>query len=209
MDKRIKMSQEEMCNYFIREQKAMDYGTEFFKDLCGCSISTDNCIMVNDEVIPLSCFNIMDEYLYSVENDLDYAVQGGFVSAGKKQAYIRIGIDASNSILNKKLKRTTRHEIIHYYLWVLGLPYMDNSLEFWCLCHVYDAGAYEELDYEDEEYYKLFVNLFDTYVADLQWNVKHILTGQMIAGMSKASIDKYKEFVIDMVDKIKKLYSLD
>ena len=209
MDKRIKMSQEEMCNYFIREQKVMDYGTEFFKDLCGCSISTDNCIMVNDEVIPLSCFNIMDEYLYSVENDLDYAVQGGFVSVGKKQAYIRIGIDASNSILNKKLKRTTRHEIIHYYLWVLGLPYMDNSLEFWCLCHVYDAGAYEELDYEDEEYYKLFVNLFDTYVADLQWNVKHILTGQMIAGMSKTSIDKYKEFVIDMVDKIKKLYSLD
>lgn len=31
MDKRIKMSQEEMCNYFIREQKAMDYGIEFFK----------------------------------------------------------------------------------------------------------------------------------------------------------------------------------
>lgn len=30
MDKRIKMSQEEMCNYFIREQKVMEYGIEFF-----------------------------------------------------------------------------------------------------------------------------------------------------------------------------------
>ena len=101
----------------------------------------------------MSCFNIMDEYLYSVENDLDYTVQGGFVSVGKKQAYIRIGIDTSNSILNKRLKRTIRHEIIHYYLWVLGLPYMDNSLEFWCLCHVYDAGAYEKLNCGNEKYY--------------------------------------------------------
>lgn len=30
MDKRIKMSQEEMCNYFFREQKVMEYGIEFF-----------------------------------------------------------------------------------------------------------------------------------------------------------------------------------
>ncbi len=205
MDKRIKMSDKDMINYFIKEQKAMEYGIEFFKDICGNLISTDMCIMVNDEVIPLSCFNIMDEYLYSVENDLDYAVQGGFVSAGKKQAYIRIGIDASNSILDKRLKGTIRHEIIHYYLWVLGLPYMDNSLEFWCLCHVYDAGAYEELNYDDEKYYNLFAELFDTHVADLQWNVKHILTGQMIAGISNTPIDKYKDFVIDMVNNIKKL----
>ncbi len=209
MDKRIKMSQEEMCNYFIREQKVMDYGIEFFKDLCACSISTDTCLRVNGEVIPLSCFNIMDEYLYSVDNDLDYAVRGGFISVGKKQAYIRIGIDVSNSILNKRLKRTVRHEIIHYYLWVLGLPYADNSLEFWCLCYVYDAGAYEQLNFDNEKYYNLFTNLFDTCVADLQWNVKHILIGQMIAGMSKTPIDKYKEFVVDMVAKIKKLYSLD
>lgn len=33
MDKRIRMSQEEMHNYFIREQKVMQYGIEFFRDL--------------------------------------------------------------------------------------------------------------------------------------------------------------------------------
>ena len=208
MDKRIRMSQEEMHNYFIREQKVMQYGIEFFRDLCRNSISTDTCIMVNDKVIPLSCFNIMDEYLYSIDNDLDYAVQGGFVSAGKRQAYIRIGIDASNSILNKRLKRTIRHEIIHYYLWVLGLPYADDSLEFWCLCYVYDSGAYEKINYSNEKYYKLFVDLFDSYVADLPCNVKHILTGQMIAGISKTPIEEYKDFVVDMVNKMKKLYSL-
>lgn len=209
MDKRIKMSQEEMCNYFIREQKVMEYGAEFFVDLCGNLISTESCIMVNNEVLPLSCFNIMEEYLYSVENGLDYAVQGGFVHVGKKQAYIRIGIDASNSILNKRLKRTIRHEIIHYYLWLLGLPYDDNSLEFWCFCYVYDAGAYEELNHDDEEYYNLFVELFDTYVAESQWNVKHILTGQMISEISNTPVEKYEEFVLDTVNKMKKMYSLE
>ena len=106
MDKRIKMTEKEMCNYFIREQKVLEYGEEFFKEICACSMSTDTCYFINDKVIPLSCYNLMDEILYSVENDLDYAVQGGFVKAWKKQAYIRIGIDTGNSILNKKLKKT-------------------------------------------------------------------------------------------------------
>ena len=209
MDKRIKMSQEEMCNYFIREQKVMEYGAEFFKDLCACSISTENCIFVNDKVIPLSCYNEMDEYLYAVEHDLKYAIQGGFVKACKKQAYIRIGIDTSNSILNKKLKQTIRHEIIHYYLWILGLPHDDDSLEFWCLCYVYDANAYQELSVENQKYYEIFKSLYSKHVADLQWNVKHLLTGQMISALGENSVGEYEDYVIDIVRKTKKRYGLE
>lgn len=209
MDKRIKMTQKEMCNYFIREQKVLDYGQEFFKELCGCSMSTSTCILINDKVIPLSCYNIMDEYLYSVEHGLDYAVQGGFVKACKKQAYIRIGIDTASSILNKKLKQTIRHEIIHYCLWLLDLPFEDNSLEFWCLCYVFDGGAYEKLSSDDMKYYNLFKKLYDTCVANLQWNVRHILIGQMITGISKISIDKYTNYVEEMVKNIKQLYGIE
>ena len=209
MDKRIKMTEKEMCNYFIREQKVIEYGTEFFNELCNLSISTESCPFVRSEVLPLTCYNEMEEHIKAVECNNSYAIIGGFVHAVEKQAYIRIGIDTNGSSLTKQLKQITRHELIHYYLWLLGLPFEDSNLEFWCLCYVYDAGAYEELVYMDEEYYKLFVNLFDAYVADLQWNVKHILTGQMIAGISKTPIDKYKEFVIDMVDKIKKIFSLN
>lgn len=208
MDKRIKMTEKEMCNYFIREQKVMDYGQEFFKELCGCSMSTPTCILINDEVIPLSCYNIMDEYLYSVEHDLDYAVKGGFVRACKKQAYIRIGIDTASPILNKKLKQTIRHEIIHYCLWLLDLPFEDNSLEFWCLCYVFDGGAYEKLSSKDNKYFELFKELYDTHVANLQWNMRHTLIGQMITGINKTSIDKYSDVVITMVNNIKNLYSL-
>lgn len=31
MDKRIKMSDKDMINYYIREQKALEYGTDFLK----------------------------------------------------------------------------------------------------------------------------------------------------------------------------------
>lgn len=202
MDKRIKMSEKDMVNYFIREQKAMEYGKEFFKDLCRIDIKT-----LDDNVVPLSCYNEMDELLHSLDINDKTAVRGGFVYAGDKQAYIRIGIDTQNSILNKNLKQIIRHELIHYYLWLLGLPFGDDNLEFWCLCHVYDTGAYEELDYEDKEYYSLFVELFDSYVVDLKLNVKNIVVGQMIAGINTTPIDKYKDFVIDMVSQAKKLFS--
>ena len=183
----------------------MEYGEKFFKDICACSITTKSCIFVNDKVLPLSCYNIMDEYLYSVEKGLDYAIQGGFVSACEKQAYIRIGIDASNSILNKKLKQIIRHEIIHYCLWLVGLPYEDDSLEFWCLCHVYDAGAYEKLSSENQKYYELFVELYDKHVAAFQWNVNHLVTGQMIAGISLRDYEQYSEYVINLIDNAKKI----
>lgn len=208
MDKRIKMTEKEMCNYFIKEQKIMEYGQEFFKDICACSIITNTCFFVRDTVLPLSCYNQMDEYLYAVEHELDYAIQGGFVSACKKQAYIRIGIDTTSSILTKRLKQTIRHEIIHYYLWVLDLPHDDDSLEFWCMCYIYEAGAYQELSPEDQEYYELFTRIYDTYVADLQWNVKHLLIGQMVTNIQKMTIDKYEDSIIKTVNDLKKMYDI-
>ena len=208
MDKRIKMTEKEMCNYFIKEQKIMEYAQDFFKDICACSIITNTCFFVRDTVLPLSCYNQMDEYLYAVEHELDYAIQGGFVSACKKQAYIRIGIDTTSSILTKRLKQTIRHEIIHYYLWVLDLPHDDDSLEFWCMCYIYEAGAYQELSPEDQEYYELFTRIYDTYVADLQWNVKHLLIGQMVTNIQKMTIDKYEDSIIKTVNDLKKMYDI-
>lgn len=128
MDERIEMSENDMCNYFIKEQKIMNYGIDFFKDLCKCSILTSNGLMVNDKVLPLSCFNGLDEVLYSVENNLKYTITGGFVCSGKKQSYIRIGINTLSPFLDAGLKRTIRHEIIHYYLWAIDLPYNDDDL---------------------------------------------------------------------------------
>lgn len=92
----------------------------------------------------------MDEFLYSLDVGDRMAIRGGFCHAGDKQAYIRIGIDTTNSILNKNFKQIIRHEIIHYYLWLVNLPFDDNSLEFWCMCYAFDAGAkiylYDDLD---------------------------------------------------------------
>lgn len=208
MDKRIKLTEKEMCNYFIREQKVMEYGEEFFRDICACLIMTGTYTFVNDEVLPLSCYNLMDEYIKAVEEDSDYVTNGGFVEAGKKQAYIRIGIDTSSDILSESLKKTIRHEIIHYYLWVLGLPHRDNNLEFWCLCHIYDGGAYEQLSEDDQSYYELFQELYDTHVANLQWNLNHLITGQMITGLSEVTKDKYVDYVMETVNALKRAHNL-
>ena len=59
------------------------------------------------------------------------------------------------------------------------------------------------------KYYELFKELYDTYVADLQWNMRHILIRQMITGISKISIDKYTNYVEEMVKNIKKLYGIE
>lgn len=205
MDKRISLSKEEMCNYFMIEQKIMEYGKAFFKDICACSMSTETCICIHAEVLPLSCYNIKDEYLYTVEQDLNYVEKSGFIKFGRNQASIRIGIDAENSIFDKQLKQNIRREIIHYCLWLLDLPYEEDSLEFWCLCRVYDVVAHQELSLEAQKHYELFEKLYNAYITDLPWKVKHVLTGQMIVGIGRIPMDKYSDFVRDMLERIKKL----
>ena len=209
MDKRIKMTDGEIRNYFIREQKVMEYGFEFFKDLCACSITPKTCQMVRTEVLPLSCYNLMDEILYAIDTESNSVIHGGFVYAGDKQAYIRIGIDTNNSILNKNLKQMVRHEIIHYYLWVVDLPFNDDDLEFWCLCHVYDAGAYEKLSPENQEYYELFVKLYDSYADDLPLNARHAMVGHMMAGIEKNSIEEYSDYVESGIKIIKQIFHVN
>ena len=209
MDERIKMTDEKIKNYFIREQKVIDYGYEFFEEICACSLSTADSYFINREVLPITCYNEMDEILASVDQGINYKVTGGFVRAGRKQAYIRIGIDTGNSILNKVLKRTIRHEIIHYTLWLIDLPWEDDSLPFWCLCHVFDGGAYAELSPEDEEYYELFKEIYDKHVKCLQWNVCHILIGVMIEYLRNTPIEEFADKVMEDIRNIKKVYRIE
>lgn len=208
MNKRIKVTEKEMCNYFVKEQKVIEYGQEFFKEICACSMNTKDCLFVNDNVIPLSCFNLMDELLYALDYNKKQYIQGGFVKACQKQAYIRIGIDTKNSILTKTLKRTIRHEIIHYYLWLFKLPHDDDSLEFWCLCYAFDGGAYEALTVEKQEYYNLFKELYTLQVENLPWNIKHILIGQMIMAISKVPIENYPQFINNLICDMKNLFDV-
>lgn len=210
MDKRIKMTDEQMINYFIKEQKVMEYGEEIFDDVCSLMIiNSNNYVLVDNQVLPLSCYNAMEEYIAAVESGNDYAIAGGFVNSGRKQAYIRIGIDANDSVLDEELKQIIRHEIIHYYLWLVDLAFEDDNLDFWCLCHAYDAGAYEELTADDEDYYNLFADIYDTYVASLPWNVKHLITGQLITGLSEKTMEEYSEYAMGIIEHFKEMYGIE
>lgn len=41
------MSDKDMINYYIREQKALEYGTDFFEDICRMNIKT-----IENKILP-------------------------------------------------------------------------------------------------------------------------------------------------------------
>ena len=94
-------------------------------------------------------------------------------------------------------------------MWLLDLPHDDDSLEFWCLCYVFDGGSYQKLSSDDIEYYNLFKELYDTYVKCLPWNMQHTITGQMITSIRKTSQEDYENVVVTMVNNIKKVYGVE
>lgn len=193
--KRIK-PKKEMCNYYVKEQKVMTYSKVFFDMLCSCSMFTNECSLLDENVLPLSCIKITDE-------QYDYYYKEGFFKACKKQACIKIGIDTKKSKLGKKLKQKIKRNVISYCLWLLELPYGEDELEFWCLSYVFDGGACKELSPENKEYYDLFKVLYNSYVVDLDWNTRRLIVGEMVTSISKTTRDEYTDSVLKIVKKAK------
>lgn len=137
-DKKIK--------YYKLCEEAKEYGEEFFKELC---VSCSNPAIIKDDILPLVFTDIKDLQVY------------GRLTTYNKQASILIGIDDRRTKLVLEAKRTIRHEIIHYFLWLQDLPYEDDSLLFWCISYIYDGGAYSKLKKSDKEKYNLFKLEYD------------------------------------------------
>ena len=203
MYERIKLTEKEMCNYYIKEQKVLAYGQEFFEDLCSCMMCSDRYIFVNNRVLPLSCYNELIECVQAIEQGSDEYIVGGFMFSGVKQSYIRIGIDTRDEELSEEMKKTIRHEIIHYYLWVLDYGHNDDDLDFWCMCYAYDGGAYEVLSEENMIFYNIFVSVFDDYVKDLQWNKWHLALQIMISGLHEYSKEEYQDKIVAEIESVK------
>ena len=133
--------------YYRLCEEAKEYGEEFFKELC---VSCSNPTIIKDDILPLVFEDIKDLQVY------------GRLTTYNKQASILIGIDDRRIKLILETKKTIRHEIIHYFLWLQDLPYEDDSLLFWCLSYMYDGGAYSKLQKSDKEKYNLFKSECDS-----------------------------------------------
>lgn len=196
---------EEQAAYYRKEQKVYKYAYEFFGVLCKCG----SWIMAQDKILPIYCYNEMEEFIKAVDKNCKIATSGGLSTCSKKQAVIRIGINGNNDILSAKLKRTIRHEIIHYFLWLHELPYRDNNIEFWCYCYAFDGGAYEKLSEEYQVLYSNFTFVYDSYIKNLPNNIKYPILNAAILNLtdSDITIEEYKNQVIKEINKFIDFFS--
>ena len=58
-------------------------------------------------------------------------------------------------------RRTIRHEVLHYMLYIAGLKNDDDSAIFHYLCKEYDANAYKKMNEEEQALYNQFTNAME------------------------------------------------
>lgn len=196
---------EKQATYYRKEQKVYRYANDFFKELV--PFFDIIRMSMNDDVLPLYCFNEDEEILRAVKSGKNSYVAGGMIEF-KKQAVIRIGLDCRSDKLTAALKRTIRHEIIHYCLWVMERKHYDNDLAFVCYCYVFDGGAYESLSDNDKEKFLLFKELYDKYILDLSYREKAYCLDNIIKRLenSEYNYEEYEKYVKEQKNFVTELF---
>lgn len=105
---------------------------------------------VQTEILPI-IFHI--DYAHC-NGKAKYSTAGNLVTKGK-QNVINIFWCMRNE---EEIKSTIRHEVLHYLLYIAGLKYQDDTAIFHYLCNEYDAGAYKEMNDEEQKLYAQLSN---------------------------------------------------
>lgn len=178
---------EKQAIYYRKEQKVYEYARKFFKEMV--PYLNWRPYYINDEILPLYCFDETEEIIRSLTQGKDTYITGGALEMGERQFVIRIGLDTQNDRLSPKLKRTIRHEIIHYVLWLANHKNKDDELDFWCYCYVFDGGAYESLTSEDQNKYEMFIKMYDKHLKELVENQRSYAVDTVIRCLDKKNIE--------------------
>ena len=80
---------------------------------------------------------------------IDYTTYGNLCIAGKQNV---INIFCCMDRI-EETKRTIRHEVLHYMLYIAGLKHDDDTAIFHYLCDEYDANAYKKMSNMEQELY--------------------------------------------------------
>ena len=157
----IKDEAEIIANYKLR-QKAYRYARGFFALVSGNG-------SINPALLPI----VFRDYLAAVyesshtnnhEVTAGQFASGNGITSNEKQAVVYIDLPRqTRATLTKRLKEYIRHEVIHYYLWLIDYPNDDDSAIFWAYCNIYDGGAYKELSSEEKERYVAFLHEKEKY----------------------------------------------
>lgn len=188
--------EENKIRYYKLCEEADEYANIFFKKICN---ACGHPAMVKDDILPLVFRNIKE-----------LEVRGRF-TIYNKQICILFGIDTTRTKIISDMKRTLRHEIIHYFLWSMDMSYDDNSLEFWCLSYMFDAGAYMKLSKEDKYIYDMFKKDYDNIIEQYQNKIHESFIGkfafQIICDViSGENYETSKIKAIEQLEDIKKYF---
>ena len=162
--------------------QALEYAYEFFTEMVRVLPFQPDGKQHKPELLPIVF--VFDEILHADSTN-------GCCTIFGKQAVIRVRIRGK---FDELLKQTIRHEIIHYTLWLAGLPSEDDDAEFWALSAVFDAQPYKIFNQKNRAYYNAFKAYYDGYLKDMNdyWG-QHLAIGNAVHLMSKCeSVEAYE-----------------
>lgn len=105
---------------------------------------------ISTEILPIVFHT---DFAKDSEGKTDYATRGELVYRGK-QNVIRTYCCMEDI---EKTKQNIRHELLHYFLYMSNMKYLDDDAVFHYLCGIYDAYAYKEMGEEEKALYDKLV----------------------------------------------------
>lgn len=97
----------------------------------------------------------------------------------------------------EKAKKSIRHEVLHYMLYIAGFQYKDDSAIFHYFCDKYDAHAYKEMQEEQQQLYDKLQNaeVALTQMKEIPEDQKDAAVNGMIVtiGVTEENEELYKD----------------
>jgi hypothetical protein len=125
----------------------MEYAKEFGEKLRQEYSFFEN---IDTDILPIVFHT---DFAKDNEGKTDYETKGNFVSRGKQNVintyYCMEDIE--------RTKQNIRHELLHYFLYMSDMKYLDDDAIFHYLCGIYDAHAYKEMGEEEQGLYDKLV----------------------------------------------------
>ncbi len=199
-------------NYYKKQEDLLQYAQCFFKDVVDkykfkiyLSNEEEKEIDINLLPIKLNC-----DYS-SKGNPNDNSIRtGNFIAFGRQNI---IEINYVQSIDFEDLKKTIRHEVLHYILYILMIDHQDDKGVFHFLCNVHDAEAYKPMNEEQTDIYNkllLVYNILNKYKAlCLKANIKFTENLSKIIMLAGSGEESRKNDFYNICEKYQQLYNND
>lgn len=143
LKKEIEIYKDYYAEFGEKYSDFMGYAKEFGETLRK-EYSFFECI--STEILPIVFHT---DFAKDNEGKTNYAKRGNFTSIGKQNA---INVYYCMDDL-EDTKQNIRHELLHYFLYMSDMKYLDDDAIFHYLCGIYDAHAYKEMGEEEQILY--------------------------------------------------------